>query len=390
MRFVPGLLFALAVAIPRPAVAQVILQTGFESPTFSNGNLVGQDGWTSTDSPPTANRAVVQSIIVRTGAKAVTIDAAVSLGNTDWWWKDLAYNVQVATAPIIQIKWEMYITDQAPRSMGWGVDVYDNSVPTIRRVSVMFVNEMGKVVVLDGNALVDTGFNVTRNAWHAFKMNLNYGAARKANFFVDNVPVTTNRGLAPGITNTVADADLYNLAGSGIDRAHFDDFSLAALADADGDGYPDIEDNCDLTTFGEPVDANGCSTLDSDNDGVLNDQDLCPATPTCAPVNGSGCPTDTDGDGFFNGCDNCPTTPNNPQTDTDGDGLGDACDPCPSRRLGDVNGDTKVDARDVQRFADIARGAASSADERCAGDFTADSLLTTADVPGFTAKLLSP
>jgi len=37
-------------------------------------------------------------------------------------------------------------------------------------------------------------------------------------------------------------------------------------------------------------------------------------------------PGDTDGDGVPDVCDNCPDVPNLDQTDTDGDGLGDACD----------------------------------------------------------------
>jgi hypothetical protein len=39
---------------------------------------------------------------------------------------------------------------------------------------------------------------------------------------------------------------------------------------------------------------------------------------------------DQDGDGVPDLCDNCPAVPNPDQLDTDGDGLGDPCDPCPA------------------------------------------------------------
>lgn len=69
----------------------------------------------------------------------------------------------------------------------------------------------------------------------------------------------------------------------------------AYLVDGDGDGVPDLDDNC-----------------------------MAVANPTQA---------DEDRDGFGNACDNCPILPNADQQDIgDGDGIGDRCDPHPSVR----------------------------------------------------------
>ena len=69
----------------------------------------------------------------------------------------------------------------------------------------------------------------------------------------------------------------------------------------DGDGIPDINDNC-------PVNPNSDQS-DNDNDGA-----------------GDICDDDDDNDGVLDPIVNCPITPNPDQVDTDGDGLGDVCD----------------------------------------------------------------
>jgi outer membrane protein assembly factor BamB len=77
--------------------------------------------------------------------------------------------------------------------------------------------------------------------------------------------------------------------------------------DTDGDGVPDITDNCPAVWNPDQK--------DSDHDGI---GDAC---------NGA---IDKDGDGWADRLDNCPYVPNPTQRDTDGDGVGNACDPYPT------------------------------------------------------------
>ena len=58
--------------------------------------------------------------------------------------------------------------------------------------------------------------------------------------------------------------------------------------DGDGDGVPDVDDECLNTPAGYPVDAVGCA-LDSDNDGVADAVDQCPDTLPGAKVDAQGC-----------------------------------------------------------------------------------------------------
>merc|ERR1740123_400465 len=142
------------------------------------------------------------------------------------------------------------------------------------------------------------------------------------------------------------------------------DACLKDIPDTDGDGIPDIFDNC--ISISNPVQTdndkdgvgNACDD-DIDGDGTPNDIDidddeLYYADPPLGFVNDSvidavdSCPLvfnyydyiDMDGDGigdfvydsyygFTSGCDNCFNVFNPDQLDSDGDGHGDACDTCP-------------------------------------------------------------
>lgn len=77
------------------------------------------------------------------------------------------------------------------------------------------------------------------------------------------------------------------------------------VADADGDGRADAQDNCPDIANPDQAD------LDGDGKG-----DVCDVVDD----------RDDDGDGVVNTHDNCPATPNADQADSDSDGVGDACD----------------------------------------------------------------
>lgn len=64
---------------------------------------------------------------------------------------------------------------------------------------------------------------------------------------------------------------------------------LGDLIDSDGDGVPDVADQCPDTPSGANVDAAGCP-VDSNGDGVLDYLDKCPQSPIGAEVDASGCP----------------------------------------------------------------------------------------------------
>jgi hypothetical protein len=112
--------------------------------------------------------------------------------------------------------------------------------------------------------------------------------------------------------------------GSGFWDVVFDD-----RPDSDGDGTPDVIDNC--PTVSNP------NQEDADNDGMGDACDSCPNDEE----------NDVDSDGFCGDIDNCPGIWNETQLDEDGDSFGDACDNCPDNynpSQTDANSDGKGDA----------------------------------------------
>ncbi|WP_366759536.1 thrombospondin type 3 repeat-containing protein [uncultured Thiodictyon sp.] len=106
--------------------------------------------------------------------------------------------------------------------------------------------------------------------------------------------------------------------------------------DQDGDGVPDVSDNCpnvpNADQANHDTDANGdaCDT-DDDNDGVPDTQDAFPFDPTeQVDTDGDGigdrADLDDDQDGVADASDNCPLVSNPNQADDDHDGIGDVCD----------------------------------------------------------------
>ncbi|TDI47473.1 MAG: hypothetical protein E2P01_06890, partial [Acidobacteria bacterium] len=137
----------------------------------------------------------------------------------------------------------------------------------------------------------------------------------------------------------------------GVDGQGTDLFALStcpgAGGETDGDGVPDVEDNCPQTGNGTQDDTDG------DFVGDMCDNCMLVANPLQEDFDGDavgdGCDTctDTDGDGAgdpgfpLNTCpeDNCPAEPNPTQADADADGLGDSCDPCVNDPANDGDGD---------------------------------------------------
>lgn len=125
--------------------------------------------------------------------------------------------------------------------------------------------------------------------------------------------------------------DWYFFAGVGVNFALGEARTpQVAPADSDGDGIPDIADECPFNPGSAAL--QGCP--DTDGDGISDKTDACPEEP--GPILNKGCPIlDTDQDGIIDTEDRCPEVAGVarlqgcPEVDQDEDGVPDDLDECP-------------------------------------------------------------
>ncbi|MFT4570963.1 MAG: hypothetical protein ACI91F_001841 [Candidatus Binatia bacterium] len=138
-------------------------------------------------------------------------------------------------------------------------------------------------------------------------------------------------------------------------------FSASPPVDTDGDGIPDVDDNCPLIANTDQADADSDGTgdvcEDADGDGIPDVADNCPliANTDQADADSDGIGDvceDADGDGIPDVADNCPLVANTDQADADSDGIGDVCDDADGDGIPDIDDNCPLIANTDQADAD--------------------------------------
>ena len=114
-----------------------------------------------------------------------------------------------------------------------------------------------------------------------------------------------------------------------------DTMVVGAFAEGPGAAYTYVDADCNRNSFPDDCDIDGGFSENPDGNGVPDeckvdhDGDGIPDLFDNCPDHANGTQEDADYDGAGDTCDNCVFTPNPTQSDQDGDGVGDACDACP-------------------------------------------------------------
>lgn len=125
-------LLAAALAVFAVGAQAQVYSTSFESPTFSVGNLEGQDGWSTTNT--TQPTWTVSADRAKTGTQSVKwSDAGVTTGTSSFAWRDVS-SFATNPVPALNASFSVFIEQNSAASRRFGFDVFYNTSDRSRLV----------------------------------------------------------------------------------------------------------------------------------------------------------------------------------------------------------------------------------------------------------------
>jgi len=207
-----------------------VYSTSFETPNFNVGTLAGQSGWIVEPASAPDLNAVVQAGSANTGSQAVRINANPSLPSGGWAFYDpISINPLASNTPVVTVAYSMFVGTGSATSAGWGMDILASNVSFMARMRLAQTNTM--LVEDRFSGFVNTGVTVTRNAWHNYRMVLDF-STNTYDVVLDNVVVADNFNFSSQ-NGIIGDFDFRNVQTSpASDFALFDDYSITVAAPA--------------------------------------------------------------------------------------------------------------------------------------------------------------
>jgi hypothetical protein len=163
--------------------AAVIYQTGFEAPSFSTGQLSGQNGWASDNTG--TNLAVVQNSVANEGTQAGYTPRGEDVNNTLTAWRDVSnpdeYNY-------VTIETALRVDDMAASSSYFDAFyIYQNNYQNSRAAILYFRGDGNILIPEAGVGDVDVG-DWAADTWYDIRFLLNYNA-QTLDLWIDDMQV---------------------------------------------------------------------------------------------------------------------------------------------------------------------------------------------------------
>ncbi|RYF84550.1 MAG: hypothetical protein EON98_08910, partial [Chitinophagaceae bacterium] len=138
-----GLYFLLILLLPAAIVsAQTALQTSFEAPTYTIGNLNSQAGWTAT-----SGTVAVSTAKAKTGSQSINLSATVGALKSDY----VAYS---GTVPGItgEVYADMWVNPTSLATKNFAINGYDLYGSSSKRVFVIEFTTANQIRAFNGSS----------------------------------------------------------------------------------------------------------------------------------------------------------------------------------------------------------------------------------------------
>jgi hypothetical protein len=225
----------------------IIYQTGFESPDYSLGNLIGQNNWQQFDADlPFANVTVQDSIVrpITGGSQAVKFQPMGPSADpytdfTDVWSSDSAVSsAHIANEPIVRIQWDMMrealsTGSGAAATTGggaWGIDVYDTNANNLALTISVYDDMIGPGISGTDESLAQVFLDEAsaRGTWDTYAVEIDY-TSRTYTVFINGNLVGSPLALNAAADNGIGDVDFLSWT-RGTDSAYFDNLLITTNA----------------------------------------------------------------------------------------------------------------------------------------------------------------
>lgn len=220
-------LLCLAVLVMSPkASAEVIYETSFESPTFSEGRLEGQAGWEQGGGTGTTNTtlwATVQSTRVAAGSQALRITKPEGGAYTAIY--PLSTDASAYPGQVLVISADVYLASAMTQSLWLPIAVYLQDGASGGRPSVHVLPKDGQISYNSGNDPYPTGVYIQRDRWNHYDLVLDF-ETRQARVCFNGAEVT--RDVPFGGTTNQFQSLRFHTQGDGVDEGCFDNIRVSA------------------------------------------------------------------------------------------------------------------------------------------------------------------
>jgi len=234
--------FALVASASISFGSTIVYQTGFESPDYNLGNLIGQNNWSQYDADLPFANVTVQSDVVRPitgGSQAVRFQSTGPSSNeftdfTDVWSTDSGVSsALIANEPIVRIQWDMMrglVGAGETPTASWGIDIYDTNANALAATISVYDDGIGPAVAGtdDFGAPVFLGDASDRGTWDTYLVELNY-QTRLYSVFLNGTQLGDAQAIAAAADNGIGDVDFLAWT-RGTDSAYFDNLSISTSA----------------------------------------------------------------------------------------------------------------------------------------------------------------